>query len=46
MTYVMVLGGTLAAGAVPILGFVGYKVWQADKRRRQAQSRRRTKIQL
>jgi hypothetical protein len=46
MTYLVVLGGTVAAGAVPVLAFIAYKVAKARKRRSEARKRRRRKIKL
>lgn len=46
MTYLIVFGGSLVAGAVPLLAYVAYRAGKARKRHRVSRSRREKKISL
>jgi heme/copper-type cytochrome/quinol oxidase subunit 2 len=46
VTYLVVFGGTIAAGVVPVLAFVAYKVRKSRQKEKEARKRRRKKIEL
>jgi hypothetical protein len=46
VVYVLVLGGAVAAGAVPVLAFVAYKATKSAHRQKEARRRRLKKIEL
>jgi len=46
VTYLIVIGGTLAAGVIPALAYVGYRAAKARERKKVSRSRRDKKIDL
>jgi hypothetical protein len=46
VTYLVVLGGTVAAGAVPVLAFIAYQFRKSRRGEKEARRRRRKKIDL
>jgi heme/copper-type cytochrome/quinol oxidase subunit 2 len=45
VTYLVVFGGTVAAGVVPVLAYVAYKFRKSRQKEKEARRRRRKKIE-